>query len=289
MALIKNERLLRWYLDLSTKLNAGPPKTSRFEVKSLTFEGRTIAGTQVLMDGINATKILLYLHGGGYIFGSSQVYKGMVSRIAKQLQCPAFIPDYALAPENPFPAGIIDVIACYQALLSQGYSGEDIILMGDSAGGNFTLGLLHHLLENKIDLPRCAVVFAAQTDFTMASETLASNARTENVLAASRFEELRDTYLQGADVNAPLASPIFGEFTDAPPIQIQVAKREILYGDNLSMARKLRDQGVSVDFHEYDHSFHVFQILAGKVPEADAALDTAAAFVLKHLDNQSET
>jgi len=288
MRFFKNEKLLRMYLDFATKINSHPPKSIAFEQKVFIHGGRKVAGTKVPCDGENSAKVLLYLHGGGYLFGSSQVYKGFVSRIAKRIGCPAFIPDYALAPEHPFPQGIEDAIACYQALLDQGYAGSDIILMGDSAGGNFALGLLHHIFSTNLAFPACSVVLAAQTDFTMASKTLKSNARSEVVLAASRYEELRDKYLQGADPKHPLASPIFGNFEGSSAVQIQVGKREILYGDNVAIAEKLRDQGVRVDLHEYDHGFHVFQMLAGKVPEADAALETAVAFVLDQLKNQTK-
>lgn len=283
MARIKQPRHLRKYLDFATKLNAGTPRWAKFERCQLGTQGNQVPALKVLSTGTQSPNVLLYIHGGGYLFGSSDVYKGMVSRMVRRLGFNAIIPDYALAPEHAFPAGFNDVVTSYLGLLKMGYASKNITLMGDSAGGNLILALLDHLLQNKLDLPASAVLIAAQTDFTMQHTTVPQNAKSESVLASNRFDELTEYYLQGADPADRRASPIYGDFVGAPPIQIQVAKQEILYGDNIAMAEKLRGQRVAVDLVEYDHGFHVFQMLAGKVPEADAALDTAATFIHQHL------
>ena len=109
------------------------------------------------------------------------------------------------------------------------------------------------------------------------------NRKTDCVLPSDRYHDLRSSYLCETDPTDPRASPLFAEFTGASPVQIQVAKREILYDDNIKMAAKLRNDGVDVDLHEFDHGFHVFQLLAGKLPAADVALDMATDFITTHL------
>jgi acetyl esterase/lipase len=283
MRWIKKPTHLRSYLDFVTRLNSGTPRGAKFEQIMLNAEGKNVPALKVLSDQGQSQRILLYVHGGGYLFGSSDVYKGMVTHMVRRLGFDAVIPDYALAPENPFPAGFNDVVASYLGLLKMGFDSHQISLMGDSAGGNLICSLLDHLLQNKIDLPASAVILAAQTDFTMKASTIQKNSKSEAVLASQRFDDLTEHYLQGADPADRRASPINGDFTGSPPVQIQVAKHELLYGDNIAMAEKMRRQRVSVDLIEYDHGFHVFQMMAGKIPESDAALDSAAKFILKHL------
>jgi acetyl esterase/lipase len=278
MRVVKNVPLLRRYLDAVAKY-------SNHSFNDAVFASIQLGGTNVPALTINdpTPQVVLYIHGGGFVFGSSDAYKGFVSKVSARLGIQAIIPDYALAPEHPFPAGFNDVMNSYIALLEQGYAGKDIALMGDSAGGNLILAAMAEILKRAIEPPACVVALAAQTDFTFQGDSLTENRKSDCVLVSERYLELRQNYLGDTDPADPRASPLFGEFTNAPPVQIQVAKHEILYDDNIAMAAKLRADGADVELHQYDHGFHVFQLLAGKVPAADTALDTATNFIAAHL------
>ena len=280
MRVVKDVPWLRRYLDVVAKYSNYSRHDVKFETVKLGFGENAVSALAV--NGATP-QVVLYVHGGGFVFGSADVYKGFVAKISTRLALQAIIPDYALAPEQPFPAGFNDVMNCYTALLDQGYKGNDIALMGDSAGGNLILAALAEILKRDLPKPACVVALAAQTDFTFQGASLTENRKSDCVLVSERYGELREKYLNTQDPRDPRASPLFATFTDAPPVQIQVAKREILYDDNIAMAQKLRDDGVTVDLHEFDHGFHVFQLLAGKLPAADGALDLATDFIAEHL------
>lgn len=282
LKMVKNVNLLRRYMDFV-------PKISNRKISNVQFD-RITSGTGVnavsaLAVGETSPQVVLYIHGGGFVFGSADAYKKFVSKITARLGIQAIIPDYALAPEHPFPAGFNDVLNSYVALLDQGYSGKDIALMGDSAGGNLLLAALAEMPKRDIPQPACAVAFTAQTDFTFQGTSLLNNRKSDCVLVSDRYLELREKYLGDADPRDPRASPLFADFRHAPPVQIQVAKREILYDDNVAMAEKLIADGVDVELIEYDHGFHGFQLLAGKEASADAALDRATQFIATHLNH----
>ena len=228
-------------------------------------------------------QVVLYIHGGGFVFGSSDACKGFASKISRRLGLQVIAPDYALPPEHPFPTGFNDVMNSYIALLDQGYVGKDIALMGDSAGGNLILAALAEVLKRGIEPPACVVALAAQTDFTFQGKILTKHRKSDCVLVSERYPELRQKYLGQTDPRDPRALPLFAEFAGASPVQVQVTKCEILYDDNISMVMKLRADGIDVDLHEYDHGFHVFQLLAGKLSVADKAIDTVKDFIAMHL------
>ena len=151
------------------------------------------------------------------------------------------------------------------------------------AGGNLVLAALAEMLKNDMELPACTVVLSAQTDFTLQGASMVVNKKSDCVLPSERYHDLRDYYLGDNDPTDTRASPLFAQFTGATPVQVQVAKREILYDDNIAMVAKLHADNVGVDLHEFDHGFHVFQLLAGKLSAADAALNTATDFITTHL------
>lgn len=274
----ENIARMRWYLDAVAKYSNLPIRGTR-------FEGVTLGSPKIPALAFNhkTDKVVLYIHGGGFVFGSADAYAGLASKISARLGLQVIVPDYALAPEHPFPAGFNDVMACYEALLDQGYKGKDIALMGDSAGGNLILATLAEMLKLGLELPACTVALSAQTDFNLQGASMTPIRKSDYVLPVERYQDLRAQYLGDHDPSDPRASPLFAGFRGASPVHIQVAKREILYDDNIAMAAQLRADSVDVELIEFDHGFHVFQLLAGKVPAADQALDTATNFICAHL------
>lgn len=283
LARIQNLQRMRTYLDFITRMNGINPKAARYEKDTLSHKDKTIPVVWAYLDNPLKSQVLFYIHGGGFIFGSADTHKHMAADIAGQLGIKAVLPNYRLAPENPYPAGFEDVVASYRALLEMGYKAKNIIIGGDSAGGGLTFALLAYIKANNLPMPACSFTFAALTNMAEEPESLKINARSDCVLAANRFGELRDAYAPGEDLKAPYLSPIYADFTGATPVLLQASKGEMLLDDSKAMHKRLTAQGVDARLSLFDNSFHVFQILRGLVPEADQAIAEVVAFIKPHI------
>ncbi|HSF96044.1 MAG TPA: alpha/beta hydrolase [Thermohalobaculum sp.] len=228
-------------------------------------------------------RVILYLHGGAYLAGSSRTHRHLGAWLAGAAGVRALLPDYRLAPEHPFPAGLDDALIAYRHLLESGYSAQNIALAGDSAGGGLIFALLLKLRAEGRPDPACLVAFSPWLDMTMTRGSLRRNARRDVLLPVRRFREVVTHYLQGTMTTEPLASPIYGEFPDPPPTQIMVSKSEILRDDGVAMADKLRAAGGDVALELWKDMPHAWQIFAGMLPEADTAVEQAGQFIARHL------
>ncbi|PRX37665.1 Acetyl esterase/lipase [Meinhardsimonia xiamenensis] len=227
--------------------------------------------------------LILYFHGGAYVMGSSATHKAMVARLCALTGAEAFIPDYRLAPEHPFPAAFEDACSVWQDLLARGYRADGIVIGGDSAGGGLMLALLAATCRQGGPHPAAAFAFSPWTDLTLSGASLRENARADPLLPAGRVAEARDYYLAGADPADPRASPLLADFPGAPPVFLQAGMTEILRDDTTRMADRLAAQGVDVVTDLWPDSPHVLPIFQGWVPEADEALARAAAFIRQRL------
>ncbi len=227
--------------------------------------------------------VILWLHGGAYCLGSPRTHLAMVSALALRAGAAAILPAYRLAPEHPFPAAVEDTRAAWDALVAEGVPPARIVVGGDSAGGGLALGLLHALLTEGAALPAAMVTFSPWTDLTLTGGSLRRLALRDALLPAGRMTETRDLYLAGADPTDPRASPWKGRYRGAPPVLIQASRAEILLDDARRMADRLRVDGAPVTLDLWEGTPHVWQAYAGRVPEADMALDRAAGFVQRIL------
>ena len=230
--------------------------------------------------GARAT--LLWFHGGAYCLGSAATHAGLVGALARRAGLAAVLPEYRLAPEHPFPAAADDAEAAWTALVAEGTAPERIVLGGDSAGGGLAFALLHRLAATGAPMPAAVVAFSPWTDMTLSGASLTALARRDAFLPAARLPEVRDQYLGAADPRDPRASPALGRFPGVPPVLLQAGTAEILVDDARRMAERLAADGVAVTLDLVRGAPHVFQAFAGILPEADAALDRAAAFVAQH-------
>lgn len=234
----------------------------------------------------NNSKVILYFHGGGYVMGSAATHRAMLARLSAMTGMRACLPDYRLSPEHPYPGALDDGWAVWQELLRRGYSAQNIILGGDSAGGGLALSLLARICRNDSARPACAFAFSPWTDLTMAGESLISNAKTEAVLPIEIFPETRDRFLGDAD---PLkASPLWAKFPDCPPVFLQASHSETLRDDCLAMAQELRGQSVDVTLDMWDDTPHVWTLFQGWIPEADKALARVAAFIAQRFPSSQQ-
>ncbi|WP_282181493.1 alpha/beta hydrolase [Aliiroseovarius marinus] len=257
-----------------TRLTLPPPRGLRYD-----WHDHMTRPVMEIDPGVASdAPILLYFHGGGYFFGSPRTVRNMVGRIAHASNVRALLPVYRLAPEHPFPAAPEDALAAYRDVIAA-HPDRPIILGGDSAGGGLALVLLSQIVAMGLPKPALTVALSPLTDMSTSGASIKDNDATEVVLPAERMEDLARYYLDGADPLHPLASPLFAEFTGATPVLITASRSEIFLDDARRMAQVLEDHGVSVDLHEADGLPHVWQMFAGRLPEANHSVRRIAAAI----------
>ncbi len=245
----------------------------------LRFAEAEVGGVPVLrLEAGQGSPIILWFHGGAYCVGSPRTHAALAAAMALRIGAGAVLPDYRMAPEHPFPAAPEDALAAYAGLLSEGVAPGRILLGGDSAGGGLAFAALHMALARGLPPPAGVVAFSPWADLTGSGESLRSMAWRDALIPVARFAEIRGLYLGGADARDPRASPVFGCFAGAPPVLIQASAAEVLRDDARMMADRLRADGVPVTLDVWPGVPHVWQILQGRLPEADRALDCVAEF-----------
>lgn len=273
LARIKEPAKIRRRMELQTRLFFRPKRGTPITREALAHGQSSVSALKI---GNGTQGTLLYLHGGAYIFGSAKTHCRFAAKLAEDNALTAYSVDYRLAPEHPFPAAIDDCLTAYQALLARGH--KNITIAGDSAGGGLAMALLHAILAKNLPIPRAVVAFSPLTDQTMHSQSLKDNAKSEVMLPAERMQEVRDMYLTNG-FNTPLASPLFGDFQNAPPVFLSTSTTEILRDDTLAMATKLRGQNVPVTLEILENAPHVWPFFHGRLPEADATLKKVKTFL----------
>jgi acetyl esterase/lipase len=226
-------------------------------------------------------KIILQLHGGGYVGAMRNAYRmfaGLYNEVSQGMS--VLTPDYRVAPENPFPAALKDAYTAYCYLIEQGWFSEQIILAGDSAGGGLAMALCHYLKDKGKQLPCGIVAMSPWTDLTASGESYDTNYEKDPLFGKTRDSLIynRD-YVGEHDPMDAYISPLFGDFREFPPMLIQVGSYEMLLSDSVSVAAKAREQGVKVRLSIYDGMFHIFQMAAKMLPESKKAWVEIGKFI----------
>lgn len=224
-------------------------------------------------------RVILYLHGGGFVLGWHTSYRSMVSRLCRVCSARALAVDYRLAPEQPFPAALDDCVAAYRWLLSQGIAPQEIVIAGDSAGGNLTLSTLLALRDAGNPLPAGAVCLSPVTDLACSGESFTH--KTDPLLDADWLRQVFQMYTNGHQTHVPLLSPLYADLGGLPPVLIQVGSDEILLSDSTRLAERAQAAGVDVTLDVWQGMWHVWQLFVPYLPEANKALETIGAFAQK--------
>lgn len=254
------------------------PIPEDIEVKNVDVGG--VPAEWQIIPNAEKGKVILYFHGGGMVLMSPKTHRHLTIEIAKLTKMRVLSVDYRLAPEHPFPAGLEDCVKAYNWLLSQGFKSENLVIAGDSAGGNLTLATLIKLRDEGIPLPAGAVVLSPAIDYTGNSKTFLENAKTDPILGDIGVFWWISSYLGGADPNNPLISPVLADLKGLPPILIQVSKSEMLYDNSTRFAERAKAAGVDVTLQEWEDTVHVFQGFGLQVlPEAKEALIKIGKFI----------
>lgn len=227
-------------------------------------------------------KVLFYLHGGAYVIGSRRTHRQLVSHIARAAGVVAVLPEYRLAPEHPFPAGLDDAVAVYRGLLESGFKPEDIIISGDSAGGGLSVATLLALRHAGDPMPAAAVLLSPFLDVTGSGESATTRADKDPWFDVADLQVVTRYYCPDESMwRDPLISPVFANVAGLPPMLIHVGDDEILLSDSTRLAEKLKAEGIEVELEIWPHMWHVFQMFIRKMPESKAAVKKIAIYIQK--------
>ena len=247
-------------------------KIARDEINGLYAEWLTPKDS---MDG----KLLLYLHGGAYVVGGCDMYRQMVSHMARAGRIQALLPEYRLSPEHKYPAAIDDAVGIYRTLLQQGIKPESIIFVGDSAGGGLAVATLLALSDAGDLLPAAAVLLSPFLDVSGSGESMQSRAMQDPWFHAEDISTIADYYCAAEQRREPLVSPVFADVGGLPPLYIQVGDDEILLSDSERIAQKIKVAGGEVELEVWPEMWHVFQMFIGKMPESGRAIRKIGDYV----------
>jgi len=227
-------------------------------------------------------RVVLYLHGGGYVIGSINTHKGLGYRISRASKSRILLIDYRLAPEHPYPAALEDSVAVYKWLIDEeGIDPQNIVISGDSAGGGLTAATLLKLRDTGVALPAGGVLLSPWTDLDLTGDSIKTKRRLDPIVDASGLHFMANLYIGDEEPNNPYISPIYADLKDLPPILVQVGSAEVLLDDSTRFAEKAKSVGVDVTIEVWDDMTHVFQFLALWAPEGEQAIEKIGEFIQK--------
>ena len=237
----------------------------------------------IIPDKAAEDKLIFYIHGGGYVSGSCNDHRAIVAKITKRLGITTLLYEYGLAPENPFPAGLNDSLNVYKAVLKKGYKPENIIFMGESAGGGLCLALLIALKDKNIPMPKAAVAISPWTDLSCSSDSY--NTMGKVSLAPTNCWNVFSHYYVGEnDVKNPYISPLNGNLEGLPPLYINAGNNDEMIDDSFKFFQKAKSASVEISFKEGKGMIHCYPLLAPMFKEATEAMFEIEEFIKYQLN-----
>jgi acetyl esterase/lipase len=241
-----------------------------------------VSAEWITAPGATADRVVLYLHGGGYMLGSINTHREMVSRLSGAAGARALLIDYRLAPEHPHPAAVEDSTAAYRWLLRGGVDPARLVIAGESAGGGLTVATLVALRDAGEPLPAAGVCLSSWVDLECVGESMTTKADIDPLVQRETILEMAKAYLGGADPRTPLAAPLHADLTGLPPLLIQVGTAEALLDDSTRLAERARSAGVEVVLEPWDDMIHMWHWFAAMLPEGQQAIDRIGEFIRRH-------
>lgn len=239
-----------------------------------------------------SSNVILQFHGGAYVIGLIDIYRDIAVRYAQISDAAVLSVDYRIAPEYSYPAALEDALIAWEWLLSQGYSEDRIIVVGDSAGGNLALAMVAKLRDEGRALPKAVVCMSPWADLAAQGDSYITKRHLDPMFGTPNGKEdnleedpgLFASYAQGVSEYDKYLSPVYGEFNDFPPMLIQVGTYEVLESDSLTVYKKAAMQGVDVRLTRYEGMFHVFQLFGNIIPESRLAWTQVEEFLHEHFE-----
>ncbi|HKM35589.1 MAG TPA: alpha/beta hydrolase [Lachnospiraceae bacterium] len=268
-------------------------RQSQNYIGAILGNNKEVSYMEVTMDGIHGEwacvsrthmkkYVILYCHGGGYSTGSCIYGRTLTSKLAVSTSMDVLSFDYRLAPEYPYPAAVDDAVKVWDYLMLLGYGARDIILAGDSAGGNLALVLTLKLKEEGRLLPRGLILMSPWTDLTSNGKSHDTKAEVDPILNKEYIDRMICAYTAELchvpeNLMNPFISPLYGDFEGFPPTYIQVGDNEILLSDSLKLHKRMVKANVSVKLDHFKGMWHVFQM--SPIKTAYDAIDKNAEFI----------
>lgn len=283
------------------QLNEGTPEHPTWEERRAGYEGagenmpmaEGVAVEDTELGGVKGLKLtpanakegraLLYFHGGGYCIGSPNTHKAMVSHICTAMQVTTYSMDYRMAPEAPYPAAVVDALACYKGLLEQGIEPSKIAISGDSAGGGLTVACALAAKEASLPQPACLLPISPWADLTNSGWSYATKAESDPMINEENINDFSATYLAGADATQPLASPCHADLSGLAPMLIQVGSEECLLSDAVLLAERAGAAGVPVQLEIWAEMIHVWHFFHAFLSDAREAMEGMASWAERRL------
>ncbi len=228
---------------------------------------------------VHPGRVILYAHGGSYNSGSITSHIPLTTNIALAARARLLAIDYRLAPEHPYPAAMEDALSAYRWLLGEGVSPHQMVVAGDSAGGGLVLALLLALRDKGLPIPAAGVGLSPWTDLTCSGESWTKNSKADFMLKRVPTLQSAQIYLRDTDPRTPLASPLFGDLKNMPPILLQVGSNETILSDSKEFVEKARSAGVDATLEVWEGMQHEWQYAASLLPEGRQAIAHIGEFI----------
>lgn len=229
-------------------------------------------------------KVILFFNGGGLNMGSTYGHQDLCQMLSKYTGFSVFSVDYRQTPEHPFPAAVEDCLQSYLWLLEEGFNNRDLVMAGISAGGNLALSALLALKKMEEKLPLCTVCMSPAVDLTF--PIVYNHLKdVKDWMNHEQLDKFREFYLQGKDPKNPLASPIYGDLEDLPPLMLQAGSRELLLCDINRFRDLAVEKDVKVNLEVWQDMFHCWQMFHSHLPGAEGSMRSIGEFVRKLSDD----
>lgn len=235
-------------------------------------------------DGADDQRLIIYYHGGGFLFGSSRSHRVLVTNLADQADCVVLVANYRLAPEHPMPSAHDDALAIYQWALTQGFAPNRIAFVGDSAGGNLALSTAVRAKMKGLPLPAALGLFSPWLDLAAEGDSHREFLETDPMLPAEAIEGFTMAYVGQSDRKAFPPTPLDADLSGLPPTLVHVGSWERLRDDSIKGVERMRQAGVAAELKIFDGMFHVWQLFVPMLDEAKESVIEVARFIRHHLD-----
>lgn len=250
------------------------------------IEANGVPSEWVCAEGVDPARRILFFHGGGYVAGTLDGYRGFAAYLSQACDAAVLNVDYRMGPDHFFPAAVDDALSSWNFIVANGPHGPGkaaaTFVIGDSAGGGLALALLLKLKMNGADQPNAAVPLSPWTDLTTSGSSYDTQAEVDPMVGRELLQWMASMYVTEADVKDPLASPLFGDLAGLPPLQIMVGERETMQDDSNAFTERARAAGVDVTLEVAPEMIHIWPVFGPSVPEAVDAIGRIGAFVKAH-------
>ncbi len=272
--------IANWLIEAGAQRVMLPPDIKREEIRI-----DSLRCVWLVPERSRSDRVLLYLHGGGFVFGLSGQHLRMVAELARRSELRALLVDYRLAPRHPWPAALEDCLAAYRWLLEQGFAPQHIVVAGDSAGGNLAITMVMALRDAGIPLPAAVACLSPVGD--LARREGEGRLVGDAVLHPRAIRRFNRSYIAGHDPRHPLISPLYGDWHGLPPLLIHAGEEELLREDAERIAAAARAAGVEVELTIFPRMWHVWQLNL-ELPEAKESLHAIARWLVEQLKRAEE-